>query len=151
MASEANTLSETQTVRDVTAPRRLAAWLIDHFIIAPLVIMLTVAWFELYSFAPTLWYEISRGLMLAYVVVILYMTIGIWLFGASIGKEIMGLRVVTVDGKRVGLGKTLLREVVGKFLCQATLFVGFAATLWRPDNRGLHETISGTKVICRRD
>lgn len=61
------------------------------------------------------------------------------LMGVTIGKRLLGLRVVRLDGKPVGLLWSLVRTVL--------LLLVVPALLWDRDYRGLHERASNTIVI----
>lgn len=127
--------------------RRLCAWLIDHLIVAPVVAVITVAYFKIFVIVPQPGDEIKFGMALFLSLDILYCTISTWLFSASVGKEILGLKAVRSDGTRIGLGKAIMREAIGKLLCQATLLVGYAVIVRDEQGRGLHDRIADTRVI----
>ncbi len=81
-------------------------------------------------------------------------------YGASIGKRIMGLRVVTKSGDRPGIRRAFQRYLIFDldFLLS---FLGLKSSFWgwiwfaalfstasrRSGRRGLHERASGTRVI----
>lgn len=67
--------------------------------------------------------------------------------GATPGKTALGLRVVRDDGEeRVGWGKALLREVLGKIL-SSILLIGYIMVAFRADKRGLHDILAKTSVV----
>lgn len=57
--------------------------------------------------------------------------VGLALVGASPGKFALRLRVVRLDGRRLGVGGALLRTVL--------LLVVVPAVVWDRDTRGLHD------------
>ena len=59
--------------------------------------------------------------------------------GYSIGHRILGLQVRRLDGKYVGLWRSLIR--VGLIL------LVLPATIWDADNRGLHDKAAGTVLV----
>ncbi len=81
-------------------------------------------------------------------------------YGASLGKRILGLRVVTMSGDRPGIRRAFLRYLIFDldFLMS---FLGLKSSFWgwiwfaalfstasrRSGRRGLHERVSGTRVI----
>ena len=127
--------------------QRLMAWGIDHVIIFPIVALVTIAYFELFAVMPTLFEQLRFAVILFYAIDILYNTVATWLFGATIGKEVLGLRTITEKGSAVSLGVAIKREVVGKLLCQVTLLYGFVMVARDEEARGLHDRIAGTRVI----
>lgn len=66
--------------------------------------------------------------------------------GATIGKALMGLRVVRKDGQRLGVIGAFARTVgyaIGMPLCNW----GFLVALVHPESRALHDLLSGSVVI----
>ncbi|AXE26112.1 RDD family protein [Streptomyces globosus] len=54
--------------------------------------------------------------------------------GSTPGKRLLGLRVVSLDGGRLGFGRVLLRT--------ALLALAIPALIWDRDGRGLHDRVS---------
>lgn len=59
--------------------------------------------------------------------------------GSTPGKRLMGLRVVSVDGGRLSLPRTVLRTVL--------LVLAVPALVWDRDSRGLHDRLSGAVQV----
>mgnify|MGYP000526463528 CR=1 FL=1 len=59
--------------------------------------------------------------------------------GYSVGHRLLGLQVRRLDGKYVGLWRSLIR--VGLIL------LVIPATIWDADNRGLHDKAAGTVLV----
>ena len=70
--------------------------------------------------------------------------------GATIGKMVFGLKVVSTDGGRVAIGKIVLRETIGKFISGIILCIGFMMVGWTKKKQGLHDMIAGTVVVRTR-
>ena len=68
------------------------------------------------------------------------------LSGQTLGKAVMGLRVVRSSGKRMGLLPAILRYL-GYLLCLATFGAGFAWILLDDRRQGWHDKIAGTCVV----
>jgi uncharacterized RDD family membrane protein YckC len=58
--------------------------------------------------------------------------------GYSIGKRLLGLRVVDPDGRPIGLPRAALRT--------AGLCLVIPAVIQNEDHRGLHDIVSGSRV-----
>lgn len=92
----------------------------------------------------------SLGLQIGFSVVM------VALFGASPGKLIMGIRIVTVEGRDVGFGAALWRWVTPVLVGLIPLIGGiiyvvdYLRPLWNSDNRALHDTWAGTIVVRRQ-
>jgi uncharacterized RDD family membrane protein YckC len=78
-----------------------------------------------------------------------YYILTTWLWGATLGKLICGLRVVRVDDAPVGFKEAALR-FLGSMVSQMIFFFGYVFIALRDDKRALHDLLAGTKVIHRR-
>ena len=74
-----------------------------------------------------------------------YTTVLHALGGQTIGKMIVGIRVVDGDGGVPRVGTALLRHF-GYFVSGAFFAVGFVMAGLRADKRALHDLIAGTRV-----
>jgi uncharacterized RDD family membrane protein YckC len=66
--------------------------------------------------------------------------------GRTPGKAFMGLRVVTVNGKRLSLLRAILR-LIGYLLSALPLYLGFLWTLIDDRRQGWHDKLAGTCVV----
>jgi uncharacterized RDD family membrane protein YckC len=74
-------------------------------------------------------------------------------WGATIGMHLLKLKVTTVDFKRIGIGRSLLRavieraiEVLNTFLFVVTL-LDVLWPLWDSKHQTLHDKVVGTVVL----
>ncbi len=75
----------------------------------------------------------------------LYVTLLHATTGQTIGKLLVGARVVLDDGERAPIGAALLR-FFASFVSVATLGFGYLMAGLRRDKRALHDLIAGTRV-----
>lgn len=80
-------------------------------------------------------------MLLAYWVVPTTMT------GQTLGKRLMGLRVVSVSGEDIGFFRILMRESVGRLISTIFLFLGYIWSFFREDRRAWHDLMVGSKVL----
>ena len=74
-----------------------------------------------------------------------------WLVtGQTVGKRIMGLRVVRIDGERMRISHTI-RRIVVYYLGMLPFFLGFAWILIDDERRAWHDKSAGTCVIYTWD
>ena len=66
--------------------------------------------------------------------------------GQSLGKQALGLRVVREDGRPVGFGTALLREVGGKVLLPLTILWLVIDVAFLLGGRSLHDRLASTLV-----
>jgi len=76
----------------------------------------------------------------------LYMYVSLAIAGRTLGKGIVGLRVVKADGAPLSARRALWRTLA--FPLSALLAgLGFALLLVQREHRGLHDLIAGTAVV----
>ena len=66
--------------------------------------------------------------------------------GATLGKRILGLRVVDMDGRRLGFGRATWR-FVAKLMGTLTFMIGYVMAVFTPKNQALHDYLAKTLVI----
>ena len=132
---------------------RLAAWIIDVIIISAVstlvgsIGVVVINAFEYVQIAP----EKSQNVVLALVLIFnvtfyLLYYIFLWsLAGQTIGKAIMGLRIVRTDGSRLS-GRRAFIRLLGYWI-SAILFLGYLWVLVDPRRQGFHDKLAGTMVV----
>jgi len=94
---------------------------------------------DAWTLAPMVW-------TFTFVFAAAYTTVLHALFGQTVGKMIVGVRVVVgEDGVPPSFGASLLRYVA-YFVSFATLGLGYVMAALRHDKRALHDLIAGTRV-----
>lgn len=71
-------------------------------------------------------------------------------YGATVGKMILGLKVVDTNGQKIGFGKVALREIVGKWISGLVLGLGYLWVAFDEKKQGWHDKIAGTVVVKTR-
>lgn len=69
---------------------------------------------------------------------------------ATIGKRLLGLRVVSEDGTKLSLGKIAFRETIGKFISFIILCIGYLMVAFTAKKQGLHDKMVGSIVLYNR-
>lgn len=67
-------------------------------------------------------------------------------YGATIGKMVMGMKIVKEDGSKVSYSDALLRELAS-FLSAAIFLLGYISVIWDKNKQGWHDKIAKTIVI----
>ena len=65
---------------------------------------------------------------------------------ATLGKRALGLKVTTLDGQRIGVGRALGR-FFAKILSSLILMVGYIMAAFTEKKQALHDMIAGTLVV----
>jgi uncharacterized RDD family membrane protein YckC len=74
-------------------------------------------------------------------------------YGQTLGKKVLGVRIVRLDGDRASLGRLLLLRMFVPWLLAAIPFLGYVFSLldalfiFRDDRRCIHDHLADTKVI----
>ena len=140
-----NGWEEAQQVRLVLASRcrRYVGAVIDNLVVFALYVALGVSTLLI---EDPLWY--SFAVIMAWLIGLLYSWLMIGLNGGrTVGKMVMGTKVVNEDGRSPSLLTAFVREVIGKFVSAIVLGLGFIWILFDPKFQGWHDKIAGTYVI----
>ncbi|MBV9242673.1 MAG: RDD family protein [Acidobacteria bacterium] len=131
-------------------PLRCAALIIDYMVL----LLMPVVWLVLARFlsdtgvpdaiGKTIW--TLAGLLFVVDCILL----PIIFRGQSLGKMLVGIRIVKRDGTRAHALKIILRDVLGYFLTALTFGLGFLVAAVNPSGRALHDYVAGTIVIRGR-
>ena len=95
--------------------------------------------------------ELSSTLLVAIAAAVslgtaLFYWLGSWmLVGQTPGQSLVGVRVVTMNGDRMGFGAALLRFL--GYLVSAVLFLGFLWVLVDDKRQGFHDKLARTVVL----
>lgn len=94
------------------------------------------------------------ALALAVVLIVLYDIALVALFGATLGKRVVGTRVVSAsDGGRPGWWRALRRwalTAAGNLVCGLGVVVYLSALMDRKRRQGWHDMVADTLVVMRR-
>jgi uncharacterized RDD family membrane protein YckC len=79
-----------------------------------------------------------------------YIVFALWFLaqGKTPGKWFVGIRVVDkMDGQNPGLGRMLVREIIGKIVSGFFFGLGYFWAIWDLENQAWHDKIAGTLVV----
>lgn len=136
--------------------RRLIAFIVD-------TIILTIAQIPIDAIAkpftvkPDSLSNSSQSLTYlgANIIYVLVIIVGWWLywvtlqhkFGQTLGKKLLGIKVVDSQGKTPSSGVLGKREFIGKLASTILLGIGYLMIAFDSKKQGLHDKIAGTYVI----
>jgi uncharacterized RDD family membrane protein YckC len=98
---------------------------------------------------PAVWGGIRASGVVVLVTAWMYFVISTALFGGTLGKFAVGLRVVGTDLARPDWLTVLFREVVGRIIVTASLGIGYMWAAFDPRKQGWHDRIADTVVLRR--
>jgi len=131
---------------------RLGAFLIDQIILSIIgfVIILSLSGLSLWETqeqisgpdSPFFWREfwITLGLEA------LYFTVAIGRWCKTIGKVLLQIKVVRMDGARVSYARSFARYLA-YYPSRITLGLGFLVIALNPQKRGIHDFVCDTRVV----
>ena len=67
--------------------------------------------------------------------------------GQTLGKMALGIMVVNAQGEPPGIRRAAFREIVGKFVSEIAIFLGYLWVGWDKKKRGWHDHIASTYVV----
>ena len=156
MAISVNTDVRTgQMIEVIGFGRRLAASLIDMLVVGFLTFIMVVGLsflillvdiFTAYRYPDREFPVDTMMLWLGLIVSVLYF-VGYWAkSGQTIGKSMLGIKIVGMDGSTLSWGKALLRYI-GYLVSGLVLSLGFLWLAFDRKRQGWHDKIAGTIVV----
>jgi uncharacterized RDD family membrane protein YckC len=137
-------------VQKIRAPfsLRCGALLVDYIVLAAILAISTLFARTLGGGARTAGNSTETlGLLIALLVAVLNFGIVAGLTGQTIGKWATGLRIERPDGRRIGVGRALLRHFVGYPVSMVFLGLGFLIAVIVPRGRTFQDLIANTVVV----
>ncbi|WP_239094246.1 RDD family protein [Bacillus sp. B15-48] len=120
---------------------RIGSIIIDGLLLIPLYLI-----FMLLSVS-----DIGTEIFVNSINFLYYLIIPVIWSGFTVGKRVVGGKIVRIDGKKVGIGTTLKRYILASLVYVITLGFGFIISAFmvglRKDKRSIHDLIAGTQVI----
>lgn len=131
--------------------RRLVATLYDGFVLLffSFLVACAIGFIGLFydMFNPNDTVPLDRIIILSGIILSLVYYTGMWATsGQTLGKTLVGARVVARDGSGLGWGRALLRYV-GYIVSSILLSLGFLWIVFDARRQGLHDKLAGSYVI----
>lgn len=138
--------------------RRLIAFFIDHIAIGTVLSLLTWQIFDwpfgfgdwAYIYSWDTWNFklglLSQKFFKEALIILYYAFMESSKFQATLGKMVMGIRVVSNTGQKIDFSKALLRNL-SKILSALILGIGYIMIVFDSRKQGLHDKIADTFVV----
>jgi|GEM_PF-3764295 len=129
--------------------KRLVAFLVDGFILKIVYTLIGVFFLPnlLSDDTHTFMHGINSIDALAFLAYSAYFILMNGFFGQTIGKMAISIRIVKYDNSDLTFGNVLVRYTMQSILTPITLGLHYISILTNLENRGFHDTISGTIVV----
>ena len=134
---------------------RFAAYVIDLFILSILLLFIRVPVFFATVFNPAsplkyaVFFRFTPIDIILYLLTATYFVLLTYLTGSTLGKMLMNIKVVNVDGSKLTFINILLRETIGRYLSKLILFIGYFMIGPDEEKRALHDRIYDTRVVYK--
>lgn len=132
---------------------RLAAYLIDWIIVgAALLVVKIPFWIAAFARGGSILtrdfiFQYSVYDILIYFLKVTYFVLLTYFTGATLGKRLLNIAVVSEEDRKPTLFEIIYRESVGKFLSGLIMSVGYIIIGLDKRKRGLHDQLADTCVV----
>jgi len=123
---------------------RAAALTIDGIVITYLPVVLLL--FIMKTIGVTRGYSYLLSILIMIITNCIYFTYLTGRYGQTVGKMLMGVKVIRDDGSEVSFGRALGRWF-SYILSSITLYIGYFMAGWNREKKALHDYVVDTKVI----
>ncbi|MFC1935485.1 RDD family protein [Chloroflexota bacterium] len=141
--------TSSQPARYASFWLRLVAFSIDSFVLFIVYLALSVL-----RIIGEFWQLAGGGTLPVFVasaLIFLTPSLYYWLLtglrGQTLGKMVVGIRVVNNQGNKPGLVRAALRESIGKTISTIVLLLGFFWVIWDDHKQGWHDKLASTYVV----
>ncbi|WP_078414042.1 RDD family protein [Priestia abyssalis] len=125
---------------------RLWAYLLDLVVVMSIQKLLIAPFFRAAGLtSDTGWLSPVNWAMAA--VFYLYFILMTKQFSQTIGKMIMGLKVISLTDDCLTWSAVIFRELIGRYISKTALFLGYAVVAFTSKKRGFHDYFAETSVI----
>jgi uncharacterized RDD family membrane protein YckC len=142
---------ENQTGKPAGFFSRLEAFIIDLFLIllaslGAIGLILLIVQFFVRPYLDQNLNIVRYYPALVSVLIVIYYLFFWALFGFTPGKFLLGLKVVRQDGRKIGLGRSIVR-FIGYWISAIPLFLGFIWIIFDSRREAWHDKLADTHVI----
>jgi len=129
---------------------RATAFMIDLFIVAMTAFLAIITGFKILS-GPNGVSESTNDLFIPVYLALLLLASSYFIFfhglaGKTVGKMMLGIRVINGEGESIGIWDAFLRWI-GYFISASFLFIGFLWALFDSEGQTWHDKIAGSYVV----
>lgn len=132
---------------------RLTAFLVDMIIVNAALLVIRIPMWILTLNSPDnvlvrdFIFQYSIIDIVCYLLTVLYFTLLTYYTGATLGKKLFQLRVVSTEDRKMTFFEVLYRESIGRFLSGVIMNLGYLLILAQKEHRGIHDLLADTSVI----
>lgn len=126
---------------------RFWAYLIDVIVLSSISRIIVYPIFRLagWELSSNDWY--APIAMITAIIFYAYFVLMTKFFNQTVGKMVMGIKVVPLKGEKLTWSAVLFREWIGRFIISTLWFFLYAVVAFTPKKQGLHDFIVDTTVV----
>lgn len=132
---------------------RLAAYIIDGIIVGIVLGGIRLPfWVASFVFPNAFWrqdilFTFSWIDLFTYAIIALYFIILTYVTGATLGKKLLNIQVISGVGEKLTSTQVVYRETVGRYLTTVLTCIGYLLIPIDKEKRALHDVLADTKVV----
>ena len=139
-------MAENGKLSLATNGRRIISCAIDEMILAILFFLIYMGEFSKATSQEQLQDIMMNFILQYYVIKILYHTIFVYFYGASIGKFVCKIRCINQDALTPNFYESFIRAVV-RIISEFAFYLGFAWAFFNEFRQTWHDKAGGTLVV----
>ena len=136
---------------------RLSAYIIDSIIVGTALLIIKIPKLivglinpDIFLVKPLL-FKFSIMDIVLYLLTLTYFVLMTYLFGATLGKKLLKIKVCKANGEKLSFIDVLYRESIGRYLSTLIIFIGYIIIGADSQKRGLHDILCDTRVVYHFD
>ncbi len=132
---------------------RLAAYIIDGILLGIVLGCIRMPfWIASFVFPNAFWrqdilFTFSWIDLITYAIIALYFIILTYVTGATLGKKLLNIQVISGVNEKLTKTQVVYRETVGRYLTTVLTFIGYLLIPIDKEKRALHDVLADTKVV----
>lgn len=126
---------------------RLGAFMLDLILLLLLMLFITLIATNFINYQAII---NKIGLVIIMAVWIYNFLILASIRGQTIGKQLVGIRIISLDQSRAKVSQIIIRHTFGYFIATIAFALGFLWLLWDKKQQGWHDKLAKTLVIKKR-
>ena len=147
MNEDIENLLHRENLQLASISKRSLAFFIDEMLLS---FILIVALWDSFANAQTAeaLIEVTNSFVIEYIMIkILYQTFFLMQYGATLGKILMKIRVVTLSTAQRPLFATALNRAIFRVISEILFYLGFLWAMLDPTRQGWHDKTAKTLVV----
>lgn len=138
---------ERENITLATFPKRFLAYFIDEILVSFLFVMIYIGSIEdSKNVEETI--DMINGLVLYIMILkVIYQTFFVWMYGATLGKIFMKIKVVSISDLENPTLLYALNRAIVRIISESIFYIGFVWAFMNPKRESWHDKAGRTLVV----